>query len=50
MFMSRDELRAYRYSKRCQRRRRIKRTLRLVCADAVCGAIIIAKIAAMILG
>ncbi|WP_297232265.1 hypothetical protein [uncultured Flavonifractor sp.] len=47
--MSRNELRAYRYSRRCQRRRHAKRTLTLVCADVICGAIIIAKIAAMVM-
>ena len=50
MIMSRDQLRAYRYSCRCQRRRHVKRTLWLMCADVVCGAIILAKIAAMLLG
>lgn len=47
--MSRNELRAYRYSCRCQRRRHAKRTLTLVCADVICGAIIIAKIAATVM-
>lgn len=47
--MSRNELRAYRYSCRCQRRRHAKRTLTLVCADVICGAIIIVKIASMVI-
>lgn len=47
--MSRYERKAYRYSRKCERIRRNKRILTLVCVDTVCAAIIIAKIASMVL-
>ena len=46
--MSRNELRAYRYVRKCQRRRHVKRTLALLCADAICAVIVLVKIASML--
>lgn len=48
VLMSRNELRAYRYICKCQRRRHARRTLALVCVDTICAVIILAKIASMV--
>lgn len=48
VLMSRNELRAYRYIRKCQRRRHARRTLALVCVDTICAVIILAKIASMV--
>ena len=42
--MSRNELRAYRYICKCQRRRRIKRTMTLMGVDMACAAIILVRV------
>ena len=44
VLMSKDEWRAYRYSCKCQRRRRTKRLKALACADVVCAVIIIVRV------
>lgn len=47
--VSRNERRAYRYSRKCERKRQNKRILTLACVDAACAAIIIARITAIVL-
>ena len=47
--MSRNELRAYRYSRKCQRRRHLRRTMTLICVDILCAVIVLAKIVSLVM-